>query len=105
VARYSRLVVVGLLVVLCVACGEGSHAQLSADDAERVARDHLGTMGDAQAEVRLDVVNRHDCALVTFDSSVVILSASDGEWAVMDNGNPNLGSGYDPSGQNCLTEP
>ena len=101
-----RLALATVALIGVAACGGGSYAELSADDAVDVARDHLGIKAEADAiDVQLDEVDRHDCALVTFaEGERVVLSASDGRWAVMEWG-PEPGTGYDPAGTNCLVEP
>lgn len=99
--------VVALLFVaawLVPACGgDSSEADLSEDDAVRVARDFLSSTPDEDVDpdVRIDGV----CAQVTFPGMTpVVLSASDGRWVAMQQGE-TLGSGYEPGAVNCLDGP
>jgi hypothetical protein len=89
---------------LVTACGgDGTEADLSEDDAVRVAGSSIGLALEdhADPEVRIDGL----CAEVTFPGGApVVLHASDGAWAVMAQGEA-LGSGYEPGAINCLHEP
>lgn len=89
---------------LVTACGgDSTGADLSEDDAVRVAGSSIGLAPEdgAAPDVRIDGL----CAQVTFPGAEpVVLSASDGAWAVMEQGEA-LGSGYEPGAINCLAEP